>query len=92
MRITAWLDAATDCSGGMVEIILTSADPDDLTLRQARWLGSADLVSYEPGEPPAILARARADAVQQALGEVAALARCSGLTVIIRQAITLPPG
>jgi uroporphyrin-III C-methyltransferase/precorrin-2 dehydrogenase/sirohydrochlorin ferrochelatase len=41
--------------------ILTS---DDLTLRQARLLGQADQVTYRPGVPPEILARARADALK----------------------------
>lgn len=91
-RMADWLDTAADGAGGVVEIILTSGDPDELTLRQARWLGSADLVAYEPGVPAAILARARADAMQQELGDVSALARTSGLTVIIRQPLTPQPG
>ena len=41
---------------------LTSPDPDDLTLRQARALAQADRVVHAPGVPPAILDRARADA------------------------------
>jgi uroporphyrin-III C-methyltransferase/precorrin-2 dehydrogenase/sirohydrochlorin ferrochelatase len=43
-------------------IRLTSSDPDDLTLRQARLLARADRVVHAPGVPPAILDRARADA------------------------------
>lgn len=43
---------------------LTSADPDDLTLRAARLLGQADVVWHEPACPPEILTRARADAVR----------------------------
>jgi uroporphyrin-III C-methyltransferase/precorrin-2 dehydrogenase/sirohydrochlorin ferrochelatase len=43
---------------------LRSDDPDDLTLREARWLGVADVVVAVPGVPPAILARARADAAR----------------------------
>ena len=41
---------------------LTSPDPDDLTLRQARALAQADRILHAPGVPPAILDRARADA------------------------------
>lgn len=48
-------------------ISLTSADPDDLTLRQARALALADRVLHAPHIPPAILARARADAIRVAL-------------------------
>jgi uroporphyrin-III C-methyltransferase/precorrin-2 dehydrogenase/sirohydrochlorin ferrochelatase len=45
-------------------IALRSTDPDDLTLRQARWLAGADLVYHRRDVPPAILARARADAAR----------------------------
>ena len=41
---------------------LTSTDPDDLTLRQARLLGRADYVLHEAAVPETILIRARADA------------------------------
>ena len=44
--------------------MLTSFDPDDLTLRAARLLGEADHVFHPPGIAPAILIRARADAVR----------------------------
>lgn len=82
--VESWLDGAAGSSAGMVEIVLTSADPDDLTLRQARWLGSADLVAYTPEVPAAILNRARADAARQELVEGVSLARSAGLIVIIR--------
>jgi uroporphyrin-III C-methyltransferase/precorrin-2 dehydrogenase/sirohydrochlorin ferrochelatase len=49
--------------------VLFSDDPDDLTLRQARRLGAADLILHDPDVPPAILNRARADAVRRVLGE-----------------------
>lgn len=45
-------------------IALRSADPDDLTLREARWLANADRVFHGPGVPAAILDRARADAAR----------------------------
>jgi uroporphyrin-III C-methyltransferase/precorrin-2 dehydrogenase/sirohydrochlorin ferrochelatase len=47
-----------------VAFSIGSDDPDDLTLRQARWLGEADCVLFDPAVAPAILARARADAVR----------------------------
>jgi uroporphyrin-III C-methyltransferase / precorrin-2 dehydrogenase / sirohydrochlorin ferrochelatase len=45
-----------------IVIHLASSDPDDLTLRQARWLANADRVVHDPDVPAAILDRARADA------------------------------
>ena len=45
-------------------IRLSSSDPDDLTLRQARWLADADRVTHRAGVPAAILDRARADAAR----------------------------
>lgn len=52
-------------SAGLYEIAIGSPDPDDLTLRQVRLLGSADLVLHPGDMPPAILSRARADAAMQ---------------------------
>lgn len=57
-------------SGGEVparleEIALVSDDPDDLTLRVARLLGQADHLFHASDIAPAILDRARADAVRQ---------------------------
>jgi uroporphyrin-III C-methyltransferase/precorrin-2 dehydrogenase/sirohydrochlorin ferrochelatase len=49
-------------------IRLRSADPDDLTVREARLLGAADRIYHRPGIPPAILDRARADAARIACG------------------------
>ncbi len=62
--VAAWLaaDEGAPPPAGLVAIILASADPDDLTLRQARWLASADQIVHHPAVPGAILARARADA------------------------------
>jgi len=45
-------------------IALHSPDPDDLTLRQARLLAGADRIFHRRTIPPAILARARADAAR----------------------------
>jgi uroporphyrin-III C-methyltransferase/precorrin-2 dehydrogenase/sirohydrochlorin ferrochelatase len=60
-----WLDSNADPhTSSQVEIVLRSDDPDDLTLREARWLGVADVVVAERGVPPAIFARARADAAR----------------------------
>lgn len=41
---------------------LTSFDPDDLTIRQARLIAGADMIYHNANVPDAILRRARADA------------------------------
>lgn len=53
-------------------LVVTSADPDDLTLRAARLLASADRIYHQPGIPPAILDRARADAERIAISTMPA--------------------
>jgi uroporphyrin-III C-methyltransferase/precorrin-2 dehydrogenase/sirohydrochlorin ferrochelatase len=50
-------------------ILLSSDDPDDLTIKQARWLGMADRVIHGASVPDAIINRARADAERIALGD-----------------------
>lgn len=63
--VPGWLRAdGAAAIGGLVPIRLASPDPDDLTLRVARLLGEADAVYHHPDVPPAILHRARADAVR----------------------------
>lgn len=62
--VDVWL-AGADYGGaaaGRHDIVLSSDDPEDLTLKQARLLGSADAILYDPGVPDTILNRARADA------------------------------
>lgn len=79
-RVESWLAGTAEGGGAAVEtIVLASTDPDALTLRQARLLGTADRVLHD-GAPPAILARARADA---ALGPLASADHPAGLTVRI---------
>lgn len=58
----AWLADPRAAPPANLHIRLTSPDPDDLTLREARALANADAVHHAPDVPPAILARARADA------------------------------
>ena len=78
-----WLaTAGAPAQGQMAEIYLTSDDPDDLTLRQARLLGMADTIVHDPGVSPAILARARADAVRVPLQPD--VTDMQGLTVVLR--------
>lgn len=90
--IGLWLDGAKDEAAGLRAFTLLSADPDDLTLRQLRWLGSADLVLHDVDVPEQVLARARADAVHRLLGNGEAPVPAErGLTVVIRAAV-IPPG
>jgi len=67
-----------------IELIVRSDDPDDLTLRQARLLGRADCVVFEAGIAPAILDRARSDAIRLALPHDGPLPL--GLTIRLRRA------
>lgn len=59
--VDGWLEVTAAPPSRTVRIALTSSDPDDLTLRQARWLGEADRIVGSI--PKSILARARADAI-----------------------------
>jgi uroporphyrin-III C-methyltransferase/precorrin-2 dehydrogenase/sirohydrochlorin ferrochelatase len=64
-KVAGWVEGAeVAISGRTEELILTSADPENLTLRQARLLGEADLLLVDGAVPPAILGRARADAAR----------------------------
>jgi uroporphyrin-III C-methyltransferase/precorrin-2 dehydrogenase/sirohydrochlorin ferrochelatase len=63
--VDRWLADPEAPKGNEVRtFIIGSADPDQLTLEQARLLGQADHVIHAPGIAPAILARARADATR----------------------------
>lgn len=66
--VERWLagTATADGEPRIEQIMLTSNDPDDLTLRAARLLGQADHIFHDPDVAPAILARARADAARTA--------------------------
>lgn len=64
-RIDAWLESAsTPQARAIHRFTITSDDPEDLTIRQARLLGSADAVIADPAIPASILDRARADAAR----------------------------
>lgn len=66
--LTFWLmddrhdEPGTEEGTDIVYVTLTSPDPDDLTLRQARALANGDRVTHGANVPKAILDRARADA------------------------------
>ncbi|TZG26360.1 precorrin-2 dehydrogenase/sirohydrochlorin ferrochelatase family protein [Sphingomonas montanisoli] len=61
--VDTWLQAPVAIAEtGLVHLRPRSADPDDLTLREARLLGRADRIYHRSDAPAAILDRARADA------------------------------
>lgn len=64
-RVASWLEGEEGPdTPEPVTLVISSDDPDDLTVRQARLLGRADCLIVEQGIAPAILDRARADAVR----------------------------
>ena len=82
-KITKWLtDAAQPTGPEVLEIQLNSNDPEDLTLRQARLLGTVDVLVHDREVPDAILDRARADALRRPLPYDEAPAH--GLTIILK--------
>lgn len=87
-RLEQWLDGGADgAAGAVIELLLPSPDPDDLTLRQARLLGSADRVLHDSRVPAAVLARARADAARALLGSEGAPETSAGeLVLVLRMA------
>jgi uroporphyrin-III C-methyltransferase/precorrin-2 dehydrogenase/sirohydrochlorin ferrochelatase len=62
--VEPWLLTPAVQGDRLVRISLVSDDPDDLTLAQARALALADRIYLSANVPPAILDRARADAVR----------------------------
>lgn len=84
-NLAAWLESeGTGQASGPVEIALRSEDPEDLTLREARWLGSADVIAHEASVPDAILERARADAARKLITRGEAVSAGPGLVVVLR--------
>lgn len=70
-HVPNWLAGADHATPDALRTLtLTSDDPDQLTLEQARLLGQADTVIHAPDIAPLILARARADAVRIAADAV----------------------
>ena len=81
--VARWLEGTEAPPARVHEFTLTSDDPDDLTLRQARLLGHADIVRHDPRIAEAILIRARADAERRAPDDPRP---DHGLVVILRRA------
>lgn len=71
-------------AAGIVEIRLRGDDPEELTLREARLLGSADAIAHERNVPAAIIDRARADAARLVLEPEQAPPERAGLVVVLR--------
>ena len=64
-RVESWSSGKQVSNDSVTAIFtLTSDDPEDLTVRQARLLGEADAVCAQGPVPAEIMARARADAVR----------------------------
>ncbi|PXW75199.1 uroporphyrin-III C-methyltransferase/precorrin-2 dehydrogenase/sirohydrochlorin ferrochelatase [Blastomonas natatoria] len=64
--VADWLEqGGQGVASGLYTLTIASTDPDDLTLRQVRLLGSADLVLHPFDMPGTILSRARADAAMR---------------------------
>jgi uroporphyrin-III C-methyltransferase/precorrin-2 dehydrogenase/sirohydrochlorin ferrochelatase len=84
-RLAAWLEnpASGGAPAGEVTLTITSDDPEELTLRQARLLGTADVILSGPAIAPAILDRARADALRLPLGESSHAAASGRLLVVV---------
>ncbi|QWC56153.1 siroheme synthase [Erythrobacter sp. 3-20A1M] len=81
-RVAGWVRGDSNLPHETVHTFrLRSTDPEELTLRQARLLGTCDTLLHDPAIPPAILDRARADAVRDVLP---AAPPEEGLTVILR--------
>lgn len=88
-RVTPWLSDASPKQaqseqGSVVEIALRSDDPEDLTLREARLLGSADVIGFETGVAPQVLDRARADARRVLVRQSGDLPVETGLAIVLR--------
>jgi uroporphyrin-III C-methyltransferase/precorrin-2 dehydrogenase/sirohydrochlorin ferrochelatase len=83
-RVETWLaNPGMPITASWIELTIAGDDPDDLTLRQARLLGTADCILFEPGIAPAILDRARADALRREWPHDGPLPE--GLTLVLRR-------
>jgi len=86
--VDRWLDRdAGHAPPRLIEIVLRSPDPDQLTLAEARWLAQADTIVHDAAVTVAILDRARADAARRALPLPDPLP--AGLTILLRTHPTL---
>ncbi len=85
-RVKAWFDGDKAGASNSVETVeIISDDPEELTLRAARLLGTADRLLLDGEIGADILARARADAERYAFSEAARAANYAGQTLILRR-------
>jgi len=80
--VERWLGDPAATAPGFQHFALTSPDPDQLTLHQARALAQADRVFHRADVPESILDRARADAARIAC-DAPPVAPESGLSVYL---------
>ena len=81
-RVEQWLSTATAPTLRNETVRLRSDDPDDLTLREARLLGQADVLVLECEVPADILVRARADAVRVPAGAIGGADELAGGLIV----------
>ncbi len=82
--IADWLSEPDIKPGdAIVTLELSSASPDDLTIKQARLLGQADQIFAESSVPEKIVQRARADAARLDLADFDE-SKAAGLTLLIK--------
>lgn len=84
-EVARWLTAAPAAPQASRVEMAAPADPADLTLRQLQLLGAADTILFDAAVAPAVLDRARADALRIALGTDDGADR-PGLTIVLRGA------
>lgn len=83
-EVDEWLKSgAARPTAQLYALGLRSADPEDLTLREARMLAAADRIVHPPGAPLAILDRARADALRIVADTAQDWRDTPGLTVLL---------
>lgn len=81
--VEQWLGNSVEAAAPVFRrFTVSSDDPDDLTIAQARWLGQADTIYHTSRVAPAILDRARADAARIAC-EVPPAEAPKGMTVFV---------
>jgi uroporphyrin-III C-methyltransferase / precorrin-2 dehydrogenase / sirohydrochlorin ferrochelatase len=83
--VDLWLDAAEAPPATLLRFRLVSADPEELTLRQARALSQADRLFHRADVPAVILDRARADA-ERIVCDAPPLQRGPGLSLFLEMA------
>ena len=83
--VAQWLEGTSSGAAPRFHhVIVTSEDPDDLTIRAARLLAQADLVLHQAAVAPAILNRARADAQRESC-ESPPASPPAGMTVFVER-------